>query len=181
MPSAGFCATGAAWLYPLPQYMVCSFCQPGASSFFSFLPLPLHSSWCESFIVNTNKLFLPSPSWQQLRFLQHQMAMAAAAAQAAHLHHQQHSGSHSKSKRKRGTPAPPKSWDLPPPKKLIQRGFFFRLLRRRLKIKLVFYITCGKMNFWHYTKRNELILEANLTELKKFIYKVARVWFPQVT
>lgn len=91
---------------------------------FSFSP-PFHSSWCESFIVNTNKLFLPSPPWQQLRFLQHQMAMAAAAAQAAHLHHQ-HSGSHSKSKRKRGTPAPPKSWDLPPPtNKLIGRGFFF--------------------------------------------------------
>jgi len=63
-----------------------------------------------SFVVNVNKLFSPpSPSWQQLRFLQHQMAMAAAAAQAAHLRHQQHSGNHSKSKRKRGTPAPPKS------------------------------------------------------------------------
>lgn len=98
---------------------------------FSFSP-PLHSSWCESFIVNTNKLFLPSP-WQQLRFLQHQMAMAAAAAQAAHLHHQQHSGSHSKSKRKRGTPAPPKSWVLPPPqKKLIWRVWiFFQIIKKK--------------------------------------------------
>lgn len=164
MPSAGFCATGAAWLYPCPS----SWCVPFVNLvlIFSFSP-PLHSSWCESFIVNTNKLFLPSPPWQQLRFLQHQMAMAAAAAQAAHLHHQ-HSGSHSKSKRKRGTSAPPKSWDLPPPtKKFIGRGFFFfRLLRKRLKIKLLFYITGGKMNFWHYTKRNELILEANLQILE---------------
>lgn len=36
MPSAGFCATGAAWLYSLRQYMVYSFCQPGASSFFIY-------------------------------------------------------------------------------------------------------------------------------------------------
>lgn len=33
-PLAGFCATGAAWLYSLPHYMVYSFCQPGAPSFF---------------------------------------------------------------------------------------------------------------------------------------------------
>lgn len=35
------------------------------------------------------------------------------------------------------------------------------------------------MNFWHYTKRNELILEANLTELRNGIYNATRIWFPK--